>query len=142
VSKENWEGGHNFPNTCDVMLEGNQLTITRTDSNHPWGLDLQFTCHIECTCPSPKTAREKCDDPKCPVNLQDPGGCPGGVDLADLRVAADGELCAEESTVVVAFEDPLEDVRARVDVIVRDVQTTPDDIHCNDPWNKFHICAC
>ncbi len=107
VTKENWEGGHSFPNTYDVMQKGNQLTITRTDSKHPWGLDLQFKCQIEKASMASVAAeaRERCDDPKYPTNLRDyKFDTTSILNLGDLSVARPGDVCADGSVVQVHRE--------------------------------------
>ena len=44
VDKTNWLDGHNNGNTFSVAQNGDRLTITRTDQNDGWGMNLKFRC--------------------------------------------------------------------------------------------------
>ena len=47
VDKTNWLDGHTWGDTFSVAQNGHRLTITRTDLNQGWGMDLQFRCCSE-----------------------------------------------------------------------------------------------
>ena len=44
VDKTNWLDGYNYGDTFSVVQTGNQVTVTRTDHNGGWGMDLKFRC--------------------------------------------------------------------------------------------------
>ena len=44
VDKTNWLGGSNDGDTFSVAQDGNRVTITRTDQNGGWGMNLKFIC--------------------------------------------------------------------------------------------------
>ena len=44
VDKTNWLDGHNWDDTFSVAQIRDRLTITRTDQNGGWGIDLKFRC--------------------------------------------------------------------------------------------------
>ena len=44
VDKTNWLDGDNWGDTFSVAQNGNQVTITRTDQDSSWGINLKFRC--------------------------------------------------------------------------------------------------
>ena len=44
VDKTNWLSGDTYDDTFSVAQAGNTITVTRTDANHGWGLNLSFQC--------------------------------------------------------------------------------------------------
>ena len=44
VDKTNWLDGHTSDDTFSVAQIRDRLTITRTDQNGGWGIDLKFRC--------------------------------------------------------------------------------------------------
>ena len=44
VDKTNWLGGHTYDDAFSVDQNGSVLTVTRTDSNEGWAMDLTFHC--------------------------------------------------------------------------------------------------
>ena len=44
VDKSNWLDGHNYGDTFSVAQNGDQATITRTDDESGWAMNLKFRC--------------------------------------------------------------------------------------------------
>ena len=44
VDKTNWLGSNNHGDTFSVAQDGNRVTVTRTDQNSGWGMNLKFIC--------------------------------------------------------------------------------------------------
>ena len=44
VDKSNWQVGHDYGDTFSVSQNGDQVTITRTDQEAGWGMNLKFRC--------------------------------------------------------------------------------------------------
>ena len=44
VDKTNWLGGNNHEDKFSVAQDGNRVTVTRTDQNGGWGMNLKFKC--------------------------------------------------------------------------------------------------
>jgi len=54
VDKGNWLGGEKCGDTFAVSQSGSSVTVTRTDSNSGWAMNLRITCAVVPTCPSTK----------------------------------------------------------------------------------------
>ena len=44
VDKTNWLGDNNHDDKFSVAQDGNRVTVTRTDQNGGWGMNLKFIC--------------------------------------------------------------------------------------------------
>ena len=44
IDKTSWLEGYTWPNTFSVSQAASYLTVTRTDSNYGWWMDLKFVC--------------------------------------------------------------------------------------------------
>ena len=44
VDKTNWLDGYNYGDTFSVAQNADRVTITRTDHNGGWGMNLKFRC--------------------------------------------------------------------------------------------------
>jgi len=66
VDKSNWQVGHDYGDTFSVSQNGDQVTITRTDQEAGWGMNLKFRC-----CPEDdgKDAKNEC------ISWRQTGGC-------------------------------------------------------------------
>jgi len=56
VDQSNWDGGHKDRDTFSVTTEiRREITVTRTDSDSGWGMNLQFQCPIAPISPPQKS---------------------------------------------------------------------------------------
>ena len=44
IDKTNWLGDNNHDDKFSVAQDGNRVTVTRTDQNGGWGMNLKFIC--------------------------------------------------------------------------------------------------
>ena len=44
IDKSNWLGGHTYGDIFSIIQNEANMTVTRTDWNWSWGMDLKFVC--------------------------------------------------------------------------------------------------